>query len=99
MRERPFCGIHLSSVVFAEWLHTLHLPSSGTSGELTVSLDVLLDGGAEEVGTLHVVWLQGSGKGWGGEGGRRPCRDGHGGGNTRGWGACLGLAEEWPVGR
>ena len=99
MRERLFCGIHLSSVVFAEWLHTLHLSSSGTSGELTVSVEVLLDGGAEEVGMLHVLRSQGSGKGRGGEGRRRPCHDGHGGGSTRGWGACLGLAEEQPVGR
>ena len=99
MREHPFCGVHLSSVVFAEWLCMLHLPSCGTSGELTVSVEVLLDGGAEEMGMLHVLQLQGSGKGQGGEGRRCPCHDGHGGGSTRGWGACPGLAEEQPVGR
>ena len=49
MQECLFCGVYLSNVVFAKWLHMLHLPSCGTSWELTVSVKVLLDGGAEEM--------------------------------------------------
>ena len=49
MWECPFCGVYLSKIVFAEWLRTLHLPSCGMSGELTVSVEFLLDSGAEEM--------------------------------------------------